>query len=202
MNSKSRTNMRLVVLIAIFTLFTAQLAVAQDNPAHSKKHDPDVSALRALLLSQLRSTHTQPEWFLPLDTAVSNLTAEQAKWIPTNASGKTNPNANHSVGMIVNHMLFWNANALAQLKGDPVKNPQTNDETFNDFNPARWSQTVHDLDAVMLSLEKMVAESDDRTLLEIAPTIEHISTHNAYHTGQIFYVRKLQGSWKQDNDVR
>jgi uncharacterized damage-inducible protein DinB len=48
----------------------------------------------------------------------------------------------------------------------------------------------------------MVENSDDTSLLRIAPTIEHISTHNAYHTGQIFYVRKLQGSWKLDNDVK
>ena len=167
-----------------------------------QKPDSDVAALRALLLSELRSTHTQPEWFMPLDAAVGGLTAEQARWVPANASGKLNPNANHSVGMIANHILFWNSNALAQLKGGPVRNPSTNDETFNEFNPANWGKIVHDLDAVMRSLEDLVAKSDDATLIQIAPTIERISTHTAYHTGQIFYVRKLQGSWKQDNDVR
>lgn len=169
---------------------------------HHQKSNSDVAALRALLISELRSTHTQPEWFMPLDAAVGGLTAEQARWVPTNASGKLNPNANHSVGMIANHILFWNSNALAHLKGQPVRNPSTNDETFNDFNPANWDKIVHDLDAVMRSLEDLVAKSDDATLLQIAPTIERISTHTAYHTGQIFYVRKLQGSWKQDNDVR
>ncbi|MEP6937737.1 MAG: hypothetical protein ABI871_06680, partial [Chthoniobacterales bacterium] len=29
-----------------------------------------------------------------------------------------------------------------------------------------------------------------------------ISTHNAYHTGQILYVRKLQGSWNPANGVK
>jgi hypothetical protein len=175
--------------------------IAQTVGQHQKVNS-DVSALRALLLSELRSTHKQPEWFMPLDAAVGGLTAEQARWVPTNASGKLNPNANHSVGMIANHILFWNSNALAQLKGQPVRNPSTNDETFNDFNPANWDKIVHDLDTVMRSLEDLVAKSDDTTLLQIAPTIERISTHTAYHTGQIFYVRKLQGSWKQDNDVR
>lgn len=202
MRARSRVSVYHVALLLLAMLAFTSRVFAQNNAFREKKAKPETSTLRALLLSQLRSTHTQPEWFLPLDTAVSNLTAEQAKWVPTNASGKINPNANHSVGMIVNHMLFWNSNALAQLKGEPVRNPQTNDETFNDFNPAKWNQIVHDLDAVMLSLEKLVAESDEPTLLEIAPTIEHISTHNAYHTGQIFYVRKLQGSWKQENDVR
>ena len=35
-----------------------------------------------------------------------------------------------------------------------------------------------------------------------APLISHISTHNAYHTGQILYVRKLQGSWNPENGVK
>ena len=138
---------------------------------------------------------------MPLSSAIAGLSPEQARWVPANSSGKVNSNANHSVGMIANHILFWNANALAQLKGEPTTNPSTNDETFNDFDPAKWDKTVRDLEAVMASLEQLVQQADPATLLSIAPTIERISTHTAYHTGQIFYVRKLQGSWKLDNDV-
>jgi len=134
---------------------------------------------------------------------VAGLTAEQAKWVPTNAAGKIDPNASHSVGMLTYHLFFWNNNALAKLKGEkapPV--PSNNDETFNDFDAANWSKTVHDLDAVLTALEDLVANADDATLAKIAPTIAHISTHNAYHTGQILYVRKLQGSWNPDNGVK
>jgi hypothetical protein len=191
----------ILMMVACYSVGLKAQAVPRATAFPQKTTGDSSGLLRTLLLSQLRSTHNRAEWFFPIDTAVSDMTPEQAKWVPTNASGKINPNANHSVGMIVNHMLFWNANALAQLKGEPTQNPNTNDETFNDFNPARWAKTVHDLDAVMNSLEELVAHADDTTLLQIAPTIEHISTHNAYHTGQVFYVRKLQGSWKQDNDV-
>jgi hypothetical protein len=191
----------IILMTACCSLGLRAQTVPKPSTSTQKATADSYNALRTLLLSQLRSTHNRAEWFFPIDTAVSDMTPEQAKWIPTNASGKINPNANHSVGMIVNHLLFWNANALAQLKGVPTQNPNTNDETFNDFNPAKWAKTVHDLDAVMNSLEELVAHADDSTLLQIAPTIEHINTHNAYHTGQIFYVRKLQGSWKQDNDV-
>jgi hypothetical protein len=34
-----------------------------------------------------------------------------------------------------------------------------------------------------------------------AQTFTHISTHNAYHVGEIIYVRKEQGSWDPKNGV-
>jgi len=39
-------------------------------------------------------------------------------------------------------------------------------------------------------------------LKESAATFTHISTHNAYHIGQIIYVRKEQGSWDPKNGVK
>jgi uncharacterized damage-inducible protein DinB len=161
------------------------------------------ATLRSILLSQLRSTHNKAEWFVPINAAIAGLTADQAKWVPANATGKLDPIANHSAGMLAYHLLFWNTNALAQLKGEkssPV--PSNNDETFNDFDAANWTKTVHDLDAVLTELEDLVANADDGKLAKIAPTIAHISTHNAYHTGQILYVRKLQGSWNPNNGVK
>lgn len=140
---------------------------------------------------------------MPVNAAVAGLTAEQAKWVPANAAGKMDANANHSSGMLAYHLLFWNTNALKQLKGEknpPV--PGNNDETFNDFDAANWAKTVKDLDAVLTSLEDLVAHADEAKLAKIAPTIAHISTHNAYHTGQILYVRKLQGSWNPNNGVK
>lgn len=189
--------LRLPVILLAATLVTT-LARAQ-----AAKPPQPPPTLRSTLLSQLRSTHNQADWFVPVNTAVAGLTAEQAKWIPTNAAGKIDPNANHSVGMLAYHLLFWNTNSLAKLKGEkapPV--PSNNDETFNQFDAATWTKTVHDLDAVLTALEDLVAHADDTTLVKIAPTIANISTHNAYHTGQILYVRKLQGSWNPSNGVK
>jgi uncharacterized damage-inducible protein DinB len=36
----------------------------------------------------------------------------------------------------------------------------------------------------------------------MANTIAHISAHNAYHTGQIIIIRKLQGSWDPAKGVK
>jgi DinB superfamily len=183
------------VLVSAMMLTT--MACGQAKPAEAPP------TLRSVLLSQLRSTHNKAEWFVPVDAAIAGLTAEQAKWVPTNAAGKVDANASHSSGMLAYHLLFWNNNALAGLKGEkaaPV--PGNNDETFNDFDAANWAKTVHDLDAVLSSIEDVVEHADEARLEQIAGTISHISTHNAYHTGQILYVRKLQGSWNPANGVK
>jgi uncharacterized damage-inducible protein DinB len=61
---------------------------------------------------------------------------------------------------------------------------------------------VQRLDRVMKDLEAVVEKMPDEKLALKAPLVSHISTHNAYHTGQIVYVRKLQGSWNPEKDVK
>ena len=41
--------------------------------------------------------------------------------------------------------------------------------------------------------------------IETAITVDalsHISTHNAYHIGQMVFVRKLQGAWEPEKGVK
>jgi hypothetical protein len=181
-------------------LLSATCLFAQTPP---EKPAPPPATLRSVLLAELHSTHDKADWFVPVNTAIAGLTADQAKWIPANSAGKLDPNANHSVGMLTYHLYFWNNNTLATLTGKkPAPVPSNNDETFNDYDAASWGKTVQNLDAVMKALEDLVANADDATLAKIAPTIANICTHNAYHTGQILYVRKLQGSWNPDNGVK
>ena len=191
------------LLLRLSAILLTAILVAPLGRTQATKPPQPPPTLRSVLLSQLRSTHNQADWFVPVNTAVAGLTADQAKWVPANAAGKIDPNANHSVGMLTYHLLFWNTNSLAKLKGEkspPV--PSNNDETFNQFDAATWTKTVHDLDAVLTALEDLVVHVDDTTLEKIAPTIANISTHNAYHTGQILYVRKLQGSWNPSDGVK
>jgi uncharacterized damage-inducible protein DinB len=187
-----------------FTLSILASIVA--TSAFSVAQTPTPSAapvtLRSLLISELHSTHDTAEWFTPIKAAVAGLTAEQAKWVPQNASGKLDPSANHSVGMLAYHLAFWNENALARLRGEKPASPSDNNETFNDFDAARWDDIVGRLDRVMKDLEAEVQKMPDEKLATAAATISHISTHNAYHTGQILYVRKLQGSWNPENGVK
>ncbi len=151
--------------------------------------------LRSILLEQLRTTHNQKDWFVTIDGAVEGLTAEQASW--KDGSG------NHSVGQLTNHLLFWNRRELAKFKGEPEeKFSGNNDETFNNFDAKKWNDTVKQLDEVMSQLEKLVEAADDKKLEGWASEIAHIGTHNAYHVGQMIFVRKLQGSWNPEKGVK
>jgi len=176
-------------LIALILLSLPLIAFAQD------KQPPTPTTLRGVLLEQLKTTHSNKDWFVPANIAVQGLTAEQATW--------TDGKGNHSIGQLAYHLVFWNAQSLAKFKGQtPAKFSGNNDETFNDFDTKKWNDTVQQLDKVMTDLEKFVESADEKTLEKNASTIAHIGTHNAYHIGQIIYIRRLQGSWNPENGVK
>jgi uncharacterized damage-inducible protein DinB len=151
--------------------------------------------LKSILLEQLRSTHNKAEWFVPANTAVAGLTAEQANW--------TDGKGNHSIGQLTTHLIFWDHRTLEQFEGKPVqKYNGNNDETFTRFDSKQWDATVKQLDEVMSEWEKAVEAADDAKLQSSYSTIAHIGTHNAYHIGQIIDVRKEQGSWNPANGVK
>jgi len=163
-------------------------------PSHAQSKQPPAT-LRSLLLHELHTTHTEADWFVPISVAVEGLTAEQAGWQP--------PAGGHTAGQLTYHLLFWNRRNLETLKGETLeKFGGNNDETFVKFNNKQWADTVKQLDQVMTDLEKLVGTADEKQLAAWAPTIGNICTHNAYHVGQIVYVRKLQGSWNPEKGVK
>jgi uncharacterized damage-inducible protein DinB len=132
---------------------------------------------------------------VPINVAVEGLTPEQAKW--------RDPQGNHSIGMLVNHLAFWDGRTLQKFKGEkPSAFSGNNDETFNNFDSKAWAATVNNLNRIMKELEKAVQDADDAKLKASASEIAHIGTHNAYHLGQIVYIRKLQGSWDPAKGVK
>ena len=176
----------------VLALFVASLALhtyAQTPPS------PKPTTLKGVLLEQLRTTHNQEDWFVPANIAVEGLTPEQASW--KDSSG------NHSVGQLTYHLVFWDKHALAQFKGEPQpKFSGNNDETFNNFDSKSWPALVKQLDEVLTDWEKAVEAADDQKVAESASLIAHVGAHNAYHIGQIIYVRKEQGSWNPAKGVK
>jgi uncharacterized damage-inducible protein DinB len=150
--------------------------------------------LKSILLEQLRTTHNQKDWFVPASIALEGLTPEQASW--------KDEAGNHSIGQLAAHLLFWNRQQLAQLEGKPAAAPDSNEQTFNSFDAAKWSATLRELDEVLTGLERLVETADEATLRKSASAIAHIGTHNAYHIGQIVYIRRLRGTWDPDKGVK
>jgi hypothetical protein len=176
-----------IVLIAVLTTMASSPSRAQNQQ--------QPATLRSILLHELETTHNKADWFVPINTAVDGLTPEQANWQP--------PNGGHSAGQLTYHLLFWNRLNLERLEGKSSgKFTGNNDETFTEFDDKQWSDTVKQLDQVMTGLEKLVETADDKKLASMATTIANICTHNAYHVGQIVYVRKLQGSWNPEKGVK
>ena len=149
---------------------------------------------RSILLEQLKSTHNNKGWFVPVNTAIEGMTAERAAWTDK---------GNHSVGQLTFHLMFWNERVLNDLKGE--KNAAfsgNNNETFDKFDQAQWNNVVKRLDEVLTGIEKWVETATEEQLSKNAATIANISAHNAYHTGQIIVVRKAQGSWDAEKGVK
>lgn len=179
--------MRRVLLVMLLAV------VASSSFAIAQQQKP--MTLKAVLLEQLQTTHNKAEWFVPANTAVAGLTPAQASW--------TDKSGNHSVGQLANHLVFWDRESLAKFKGEkPAKFDGNNDETFNNFDEKSWNDTVKQLDQVMTDWEQAVESADDAKIALWASTIAHVAAHNAYHIGQIVYVRKLQGVWDPNKGVK
>jgi uncharacterized damage-inducible protein DinB len=179
-------------IILCLSLALLSCAILGSASADDKKPS---ATLKSILLEQLRTTHNQKEWFVPANVALQGVTAEQANW----RDGK----GNHSIGQLAYHLVFWNQQVLAKFKGEtPAKFSGNNEETFNNFDAKSWATTVQQLDDVMTAWEKAVEAADEEKLKAAASEIAHIGTHNAYHIGQIIYIRRLQGSWDPEKGVK
>lgn len=151
--------------------------------------------LKSILLEQLKSTHTSEEWFVPANIAIEGLTAEQANW--------KDSNENHSIAQLTTHLIFWNEQSLAKFKGEtPAAFDGNNKETFSPVNKDTWAATVKKLDDVLTEWENVIEAVDDAKLASWYSTIAHIGTHNAYHIGQIIYIRKMKGWWDDSKGVK
>jgi uncharacterized damage-inducible protein DinB len=183
--------MKQKLLPLLGSLCLASLFITCKNESKGK----DDGSIRNILLKQLKTTHTVKEWFVPVNLALEGLSAEQAMW--HDSSG------NHSVGQLAHHLAFWNERALRQFLGEKVEEfSGNNEETFNAFTKESWAKTVSKLDSVLTQIEHTVESADEGKLKEWYSTVANISAHNAYHTGQIIFIRKQQGSWDPEKGVK
>jgi hypothetical protein len=172
----------------------AGLTLLGRPPDAIAQKQPQPTTLRGVLTEELKDTHDLEDWFVPASVAVDGLTADQAKWTP--------PGGGHSVGQLAYHLWFWDARSLAIFKGEKQDAfTGNNDETFNDYSPAQWADLVKKLNQVLADWDAAIAAADDQTLAAHAALVGHVATHNAYHIGQILYVRKLEGAWDTSKGV-
>ena len=103
----------------------------------------------------------------------------------------------------MNHLIFWNQQYLAKFNGEkPAAFSGDNKETFASVDKMSWEASVKQIDQVLLAWEKAIEGAGDAKLAKWASNIAQISTHNAYHTGQIIYIRKMNGNWDAAKGVK
>lgn len=178
--------LRMKTLLVVLLAFTVSIAGAQSVIKDS--------SARGLLLAQLKETQEDQQWFVPLSTAIKDLTPEQASWKPDDSS--------HSIVQLVTHLTFWNLRALNGFRGLPNASfDGNNDETFANLQPGRWNAIVARMDSVSQAWETAIASAKNLSAANLQ-LIARLSTHNAYHTGQILYIRKQQHAWDSRRGVK
>jgi DinB family protein len=183
---------RRVLAFSASLLFAASLGQAQSPSPSPSAPAP---TLKSILLEQLKSTHDKEEWFVPINIAIQGLTPEQAAW--------KDESDNHSIVQLVNHLIFWNRQQLAKFNGEkPPAFDGDNKETFSGLDKTTWDASVKQVDEVLDAWEKAIEGADDAKLAKWYDTISKISTHNAYHTGQIIYIRKQRKNWDPEKGVK
>jgi len=133
-------------------------------------------------------------WFLPLAPAIEGVTASQAAWQP--------PGGGNTIWQTLNHLNYFNALMVKRVQGlSAPTTAETNTETFGDKgdpgDEVGWQKTVEDAKRIAGELKQVFKALTEKELeeKELANKIAAWVMHDAYHTGQIVLIRKMQASW-------
>lgn len=148
------------------------------------------------ILERLDAVFEAEEWFVPLRTAVGGLTAQQAAWRPS--PGR------HNIWEIVNHLALWTEYVTELLAGKPRRPKGWAKEAdwvlIPTGTPAAWNASVQRLlDAHAALKAEFSTKTDDELKRPFGDgqsplsEFERIAGHDAYHCGQICYIRAQQG---------
>ncbi|PFH89321.1 DinB family protein [Bacillus sp. AFS088145] len=149
---------------------------------------------KELFLNVLDKTYDKESWFAPLKDAIEGITAEQAGWRPSGEATK-------SIWENVNHLLYYKERIVANLEGREWTKNLDGDQTFFFTEPSNdgneWKKVVERLENTSFSLRQLLSNMTDEELMRNTFEVKlmDLLLHDAYHTGQIIQIRKMQGSW-------
>ncbi|MGB8001521.1 MAG: DinB family protein [Anaerobacillus sp.] len=147
-----------------------------------------------LLLTVLDSTFDKESWYAPFKDAIEGLTAEQAIWKPSGEATKT-------IWENVNHLIYYKERLAANLEGHEWTNNLDGDETFylteQSNDDQKWKNIIVRAKNAHRHLRQVLNTFSDKELDQCSLEVKllDIMLHDAYHTGQIIQLRKMQGSW-------
>ncbi|MBB6669353.1 DinB family protein [Cohnella nanjingensis] len=154
---------------------------------------------KEVLADQLLANADDPSWYTPFRQATEGLSEEDAFRKP-DANG-------NSIAEIAQHLLYWNETWQERCRAsrlDAVPPIASNDDSFvvpegRDFKTLReallrvllrWQEEL-----TPDNLEQRVDGFDEP--VQWWQVVANVATHNAYHIGQVVYIRKLQDNWTE-----
>ncbi len=152
-----------------------------------------------LLLRGWAHAYDKEDWYPPLKDALNGLTAAQAGWRPTGEAANT-------IWENVNHLIYYKKRLLELLIGaEPDHSTSSNDDTFQTQithgTEQDWHNTLAELESVHQKIGDELSSKTDEDMSflirnhPLGYRVNSIILHDAFHTGQIVQIRKLQGSW-------
>lgn len=154
---------------------------------------------KAIFADQIALCHNEKGWFPTIQEALEGLSLEQAVWKDNNQ---------HSISELVSHLTYWNERHLKRFLGEAVVTHHNNEATFEAAaaiaTDAQWKESVERLYQVLADWKKQILECEEAKLDEPIPgepsatwweMLSCLTTHNAYHLGQMIFIRKQQGLW-------
>lgn len=147
---------------------------------------------KAIFLAQLQAIHKQNTWFVSLKSALNGLNE-------TNTKEKKFIN---SIEGIVQHLIFYNELELKKFKGEIIEQRmQDNYTTFRNQEQKSWVTTTVTLHAILQDWEQTINDATQEKIAAWEETLSYVFLHNAYHIGQIVYIRKQAGDWSDVKGV-
>ncbi len=150
--------------------------------------------VRSLLKDQLLANANDRSWYISYQEVVEGLTDDEAFWKPNEQT--------HSIAEITQHLIYWNEVWQERYeKADlhVIETVEDNAESFFVTNGNDFEKLKEKLLGVLLSWQELL--SDNQQLdsnvngfpvkAKWWELIGNATTHNAYHIGQIAYIRKL-----------
>ncbi|MBR7796923.1 MAG: DinB family protein [Bacillota bacterium] len=147
-----------------------------------------------VLLDQLLANANDRSWYVSFEESVENLSEEDAFWKPDDQS--------HSIAEIVQHLIYWNEvwqQRYEQRNFNAVTSLDNNSKSFSVKRDDSFKLLKGRLLEVLLRWQDIITEDSLHMGVTGFPVeaewwglISNAATHNAYHIGQIAYLRKMK----------
>lgn len=149
---------------------------------------------KMVLLDQLLANANDRSWYASFQESVEGVSDKEANWKPDGAS--------HSIAEVVQHLIYWNE--VWQLRYEKsnvhvVQSIEDNADSFLISKDRSFIELKRQLLQVLLRWQELITEERLETAVNGFPVeaewwalIGNAATHNAYHIGQIAYIRKMK----------